>query len=90
MKMIIEGRLVEAHQFDGSSSGKGEIQNWIKSGIWHPHPVRTQDGARTIIHPVSPAVHRVIFPQDWVLRFEDGTVLVCPVELFSLLKGEVR
>lgn len=74
--------VIEAIQFDGSSSGIDEIQRWMETGIYRRDEVRTRDGGRTFVIPTLEGEH-VVSPGDWIIRGVAGEFYPCKPEIFT-------
>lgn len=66
---VMNERVVEAHQFDGSSTGMGEFISWFDSGVFRKRYIRTCDLGRQL--PVM-TIEGEVFARggDWVLMDE--------------------
>lgn len=74
--------VIEAVQFDGSSSGVGEIQRWMETGEYRQGEVRTRDCGRTFTIPTLEGKH-IAIPGDWIIKGVAGEFYPCKPEIFS-------
>ena len=74
--------VIEAVQFDGSSTGIAEIQDWMKNGSHRYAPIRTQDCGRTFSIPTLEGEH-VASPGDWIIKGVAGEFYPCKPAIFE-------
>lgn len=74
--------VIEAIQFDGSSSGVGEIRRWMESGEYRRGQVRTQDCGRTFTIPTLEGEH-IARRGDWIIKGVAGEFCPCKPDIFA-------
>lgn len=79
---------VEAHRFDGSTSGKQEMQAWQRTGEWVPVMPRTPENNLTLYLEARGGVD-VARSGDWIVREPTGEFSAYTAAAFALTYDEV-
>lgn len=82
MKYTKKPVTIEAVQFDGSSSGIGEIKAWIATGAHQRGQIRTQDSGRVLEIETLEGV-MTAQPGDWIIKGVKGEFYPCKPDIFA-------
>lgn len=63
---------VEAHVFNGSSSGVGQVTKWMETGVWNDTEIHTRDIRNMDVNGVQ------AFPGDYIVKVGDKFVAMTP------------
>lgn len=74
--------VIQAVQFDGSSSGIGEIKAWMQTGEHKRGEVRTQDCGRVLEIETLEGV-MTAQPMDWIIKGVKGEFYPCKPDIFA-------
>lgn len=74
--------VIQAVQFDGSSSGIGEIKGWMQTGEHKRGEVRTQDCGRVLEIKTLEGV-MTAQPSDWIIKGVKGEFCPCKPDIFE-------
>lgn len=73
--------VVEAHQFDGSSSAVAEFKHWMNGGEMRLGQVRTRDLRPLYINTLEGEM--MAQPGDWVIKGIQGEFYPCKPDIFE-------
>jgi len=74
--------IIEAHQFQGSTTSANQIKNWIETGKWRDAEIHTRD-IRTLEIPTLEGV-MVATAGDYIIKGVQGEFYPCKPEIFSM------
>ena len=73
--------VVEAVQFDGSSTSIVAIRKWISGKIYAKPSVATRDRRSMLIHTLEGIME--VRPGDWVIKGIEGEFYPCKPDIFD-------
>ena len=82
MKFRKKPVVIEANQFDGSSTGKTEIEDWMGGKGFNRRHVRTQDLGRVVEIPTLEGV-MTASAGDWIICGVKGEFYPCKSDIFE-------
>lgn len=78
---------VEAHVFNGSSTGVGQVTKWIETGVWKDSEIHTRDIRNMDVNGVQ------AFPGDYIVKVGDQFTAMSPQafsDLYEAVNDEDR
>lgn len=82
MKFRKKPVVIEAVQFDGSSTSVSELNCWMEGKPYQRNQIRTQDCGRTLfIHTLGGTV--TAKPGDWLIKGVDHEFYPCEPDIFE-------
>lgn len=81
--------IIEAHQFDGSSTGVAELSNWINGGRYKHSQIRTRDLGRTLIIKTLEG-EMTAQAGDYIIKGIQGEFYPCKPDIFKATYEKVN
>ena len=73
--------IVEAIQYDGSSTQKSRIKHWMETGVYVHSHLRTADCNSIVIKTLEGDM--TVVPGDWIIKGVEGEFYPCKPKIFS-------